>query len=533
MSGPFQSQRPTPLDVPFGVQDPSTNELRTLAVAPAHNLGFRESAAYHFLAAGNASWQLFIDDEPISPESAGRSNSWVWTPKFFAGPVTAELVDESTGEHFVFVLNVAPDPMKFDASGFERMVRRVREEDPELILGEEPALAAIGREGALRNPWVLFMRLRRFRTEFLRSLRAISSRPIQVVTRTRMEVPLNRVRKIDSVSVLGAVRRPQLLRALAEGSRSYAASSASAVDLLNVPHVEATLDGAANRCMSAIVRHVQRHAQRLREDLGQIVNQERPGDAVTALAPRWARRRAVLDAMDQDLSNVLRSTPWSAVTRSEITAAGLNSIAADPLYQRAYRFGWRILCGGLEGEEQDDPTWMGPSWEVFERWCFVETAEDLRQAFPRMSWSRTTCHPTGAPAAWIGETAGRTIELLLQPRFHGSRPGHSARCESISTLCIPDVVLIDTVGQQCRLVVLDAKYRSNRYSILEAMESAHVYHDALRCDRRPPELVLLLVPNAAAALWLGDRSYHDANGVGIWQTGAWERGALIGRLLVT
>lgn len=523
--------QPPQLSVALSVGGSTRHPAQVLAVSPARNAGFRENSVAHFSLSDSAPWRLFIDDEPMDATPNEPSNGWTWTPKFFAGPVTAELVSESTGAVHLYVLEVEPDPKKVDAEHFEHMVRRIREADPELILGDEPALTAVGHEGLTSNPWVFFARLRRLGDTFLKSLRSISRQPIRVITRTRMDVPLQLVRRLDARSVVGATRHPSLLRALIDSDGLAPGSVAGTTDVLDVPHVEATLDGAANRCIAAVSRSVRLHAQRLREELDRNVRQERSGDAVTALAPRWERRRAFLDSFEHDLSRALRTTPWLAVTRTEITAAGLNAVSSDPTYERTFRTGWRILRGGLAGDEHDDHTWMSPSWQIFERWCFVELADDLRQAFPDLAWSRPRRHLTRPLAAWVGQGEDRTIELLLQPRFRGSRPGRSGRYASISTRRVPDVVLIQRTARRSQFFVLDAKYMSVRRSILEAMESAHVYHDALRYDGRPPDLALLLVPSATRAAWLEAPGYHLANGVGIWQTGTWRRGALVGRLL--
>ena len=52
-------------------------------------------------------------------------------------------------------------------------------------------------------------------------------------------------------------------------------------------------------------------------------------------------------------------------------------------------------------------------------------------------------------------------------------------------------------------LVLDAKWRSGRANILEAMESANTYHDSLRCDGEVPSLCLLLLPGSAEVPALG------------------------------
>lgn len=46
------------------------------------------------------------------------------------------------------------------------------------------------------------------------------------------------------------------------------------------------------------------------------------------------------------------------------------------------------------------------------------------------------------------------------------------------------------------------------------MESAHIYHDALRLKGERPSAVLLLLPGDVAVPLLEMRDFQDANGVG-------------------
>jgi hypothetical protein len=60
----------------------------------------------------------------------------------------------------------------------------------------------------------------------------------------------------------------------------------------------------------------------------------------------------------------------------------------------------------------------------------------------------------------------------------------------------------------------DAKWRSGRSNVLEAMESAHIYHDSLRLDGAVPTPCLLLLPASAAVPALGTPEYIASHCVG-------------------
>ena len=112
---------------------------------PGTNRGFTELGDYAFNRPGEG-WSLRIDDEPLA--------DWRWTPGFYAGEVTAELVGPSPSDRRLFLLDVAPDASKVGRDAFGRMVQELWDVDPELVLGSEPATARIGKLGASQDPWL-------------------------------------------------------------------------------------------------------------------------------------------------------------------------------------------------------------------------------------------------------------------------------------------------------------------------------------------------------------------------------------------
>jgi len=70
-------------------------------------------------------------------------------------------------------------------------------------------------------------------------------------------------------------------------------------------------------------------------------------------------------------------------------------------------------------------------------------------------------------------------------------------------------------GSDLRFVVFDAKYRASRANVLDAMASAHIYHDSLRIGLRRPEAAFLLVPSGGGTPWLEDAIFQAEHGVGV------------------
>lgn len=60
---------------------------------------------------------------------------------------------------------------------------------------------------------------------------------------------------------------------------------------------------------------------------------------------------------------------------------------------------------------------------------------------------------------------------------------------------------------------------SSRSSVLDAMESAHLYRDSLRWCGRRPDCALLLVPRGGAVPLLESQQYRQENSVGVVAVG--------------
>jgi len=384
-----------------------------------------------------------------------------------------------------------------------------------LVIGTEPAQTPIGNLANISDPWLEYARLRTYGDEFARALEHIARQPIRELKAERLQVPLQYVRRADRQTALTALRSPHIVTALGHGDPS--AALIEALPLFDVPVTRQTLDSAANRCIATITRAVARRAIRLRSTLGAIVEKESLSTTRSDLASRWLRRKAFLDKLVGRLRHAQSISPLSDVTRTELSAAGLNAVSADPKYARAYRLGWRILRHGIEGPPDTEKLWISPTWEIYERWCFVRISTALKVRLPKHDWRITRKHSSHASAALVGADQNEDrVELLLQPRFPAGDSGPRAGFHSISGMREPDIVITFQTKDEHRWVVLDAKYRTTRANVLDAMSSAHIYRDALRFRGEKPMVSLLLVPRAGGAPWLEDEAFMQEHSVGIW-----------------
>ena len=398
---------------------------------------------------------------------------------------------------------------------FQEMLDQIWEFDPSLVLGTEPATLPIGHDPKIEDPWLEYARMRTHGDDFLRTLSTIVRHPLRELRAERALLPVQYVRRADRQTALAALGNPGLLAILDNGDSS--STPISALAPFDVPITRETLDGAGNRCIAAIAYTVSRRAIRLREQLESLVEGERESDTRTSLRPRWPRRRDFLDQMVRKLRQFQRTSPLVDVSRREISAAGLNAVSADPAYSNAYGSGWRILRSGIDGSPDAERLWISPTWEVYERWCFVRLCNAIQSLKREYDWSISRNHRSHATAAFIGSNAGKLcIELLLQPRFPSGDHGSSSGFRSVSGPREPDIVLVHAEpGQAIKWAVLDAKYRTGRSNVLDAMSSAHIYRDALRWHDQRPESALLLVPRGGGAPWLEQPDFIRQHQVGV------------------
>ena len=287
--------------------------------------------------------QILIDDQLLE----GRDGHWIWSPGFYAGQVHAELLNDEGQVVATYALDVAPNTEKLGSDVFQSMLDEIWDFDPRLVLGTEPPRFRAGHQAQITSPWLEYARLRSYGGKFVRALGAIARCPIRELRAERALLPLQHVRRADRQTVLATARIPPLLAVLI--GRESTLPSTEALLLLDVPVTEETLDAAANRCIAMMTHAVARRVLQLKQTLELEIESEVASATRSDLASRWPRRRAFLDGLVRQLRRAQRVSPIKDVTRRELSAAGLNAVAADPTYSRAYGLAWRILRHGVEG----------------------------------------------------------------------------------------------------------------------------------------------------------------------------------------
>ena len=476
--------------------------------------------------------RLLVDDEPLDSRGSG---DWAWKPGFYAGPVRAELLDPNGGVLGSWRLDVTPDPSKVGPELFTGMVRDILDHDPELVLGTEPARHRLGALGETEHPLVELERLRRREGALARAIAAIHREPRSVLRTRRERVPLHRVRRADLRTLRTALREPAALAAFPQMRPAEIAASPASPPFLDTPAAERSLDSPANRAALYMLRALRRRAGRVLERLR--VEAEKEGKAATrtgfrARLPRWEE---VLTGMSRRFERAERMSPFRDARRPEITAAGLNAVAAHPVYAQFWRVGWEALRPGVHRDAADELP-LSPTWEIYERWCFVELARRFREWLPVSDWRESRGRGAG-DRRWVRFQRGSAAAIWLLLQKTARRDGADLR--SVSAQFVPDLaVRREGPADRPGFVILDAKYRAVSEGIVGGMaESAHPYQDALRWNGKRPDATLLLVPDVSQADFLSEAAFVADNRVGAitLRPGAapphWFRDLLLGGIL--
>lgn len=466
--------------------------------------GFVEGGTYviHLDGPGTV---ILVDDVPL--EQPHGHKAFLWRPGFYAGQVIAEVLDDQQQIRGSYTLDVGPSPEKLGGPQFLSMVREILAFRPDLLLGNGATSPEFGREGNIASPEVDYARLRRYGPHCLAALRAVCATPLTHLHQQRRTVMPHQARRLDTAAVRELARSRFAGQAL-----DLETVSSDEPMRVSVPHAEHSFDNAANRAMAAVVDRLIARSNRLCQDFANV-----EADAENPLTLKVPRRLHVLGAFHDALRRLQRSPALRGVTRPEITAAGLNAISAQPSYARAFQQAWKALRTGILGDSHDDPIPISPTWEVFERWCFLRVWQMFEAISPNAGWTLHSKDRSSSGIKVRGVVDDTAIVIHLQPTFPAWDQASASGFRSLSRLREPDLVVTAESPRARCFLVLDAKYRASRSNVLDAMQSAHVYRDSLRWHGKQPWGSYLLLPRHGAAEWLAEPAFHAQFGVGTFE----------------
>jgi hypothetical protein len=157
--------------------------------------------------------------------------------------------------------------------------------------------------------------------------------------------------------------------------------------------------------------------------------------------------------------------------------------------------------------------------------------EQFQRRYPELKWQRHNPSQRDDCILWSGWSDDLQIDIWLQVSCPAVDQSPYRGFSSMSRQRYPDIALTVRRGGSEYFIVMDAKYRSTRSAVLDAMASAHLYHDSLRWKGRRPDCALLLIPRGGAVPALEDSQYRRENSVGAVAVGDPNDAAELVRLL--
>lgn len=463
--------------------------------------GLHEDTDYLLATGSQLNARVFVDDVELRREATTYLK---WRPSFYAGRVSVDVV--TTGEQRTrYFLDVSPSQAKSGQAEFDEMVTDIRAFDQALLGGASSAsmeFGHTGKPGKLAGD-ILLARLREHGPAFLSAVEAIAYSPHRSLAAEAKVLPLSRIRRLHHSSL-----QDRRLAAMATGH----SPSPEAMDTLQVSSLTSapTFDTPANRALLALLRRFRAALTTTHEKVKEL----KLGTPPEEQALRVERRLEDLDRLGFRTQKLLFGPLFSEVTNGETSSAGLTQIAAQPSYSRAYRLGFRSLSSDVDGADSSDQLHVGPSWGIYETWCYLQVLKTLAEV---TGIAGIPCEPSAAAAERATSFTladGATLEVLFQASFPALKASGKRFGWSLSRERRPDIVLVHSFGATRRFLVLDAKWRSGRENVLDAMASAHIYHDALRVGQARPTLCLLLLPGQDTVAELESDAFIQAHGVG-------------------
>ncbi len=444
---------------------------------------------------------------------ARDASGFVLTLSFWTGRAQVRLFRGGVCE--LVELRVDAASHKLDAGEWEALLDALEQVWPGCTVGVEGGLhGVVGDRGMAQTLALLALlpRLLALLTEVAALLDSLRTRDEWVAR----PIPLPAVRRLDAVTARWIAAHPRV------GGLVARADEASDDEPPRVPsrRRETTLDHPANRALRWMLerlgRSLQRLAARLRDE-GQ-----RHQDSLTDATAWCAARSSEVSRAAAHVDALIGRSVLSSIAPSPPDAAAMATVMNDPRYGRIYRRLRRWIAPRFERDDGADAP-IRATFDLYERWCLLHLCGALKEAFPTFAWrdlrvaSADGSERLHGEIALVGHGDGGQITLYDNLTFPAWREG--ATRYSISTMRRPDFVVAhrDANGV-CRWLILDAKYRATVSSISHAMESMHVYRDALRWPEAGGACAaaVLLAPRVpeGAAGW-SDATFVARFGIGV------------------
>ena len=387
------------------------------------------------------------------------------------------------------LLDVRPNPGKQGEHEFDAMLAELAALSPHLPWGLSPGagagvLGAASDAPAVVHPAVIAGQL----PVLLPALARFLADPPVLVGRAREVRPFDPARRVDPGTARWLARHPAALAAL----RAPAPGAPSPDGAPAAPRVPVEQPASPPSLAHPVTRHVLSLLLRLRPRLAATADALRGAGGQSDQARAYARELAEqVDRARETIERALRAPLFRGLAPAPATETVVQALADVPLWAALHRAAHRLLHPGLawtpgEGVESA----LKHSHDLFELLVLHRLHGWLRDRLgPGWRWRAPVLGEHGAelrPADGATWTAcagdGRRVALCYRPAFPRAAAAPDPReRSSLSGRLVPDYTLVAHAGDTVRSwLVLDAKYRSSRRNVDDALRSAHLYRDALR-----------------------------------------------------
>lgn len=426
-------------------------------------------------------------------------------------------------------LDISPHAKKGGSGAWDTLIQELCQISETLPWGLSPgAAAAMMTPDALAcvHPAIIEHQL----PIFCRLLRQLLADPPTRTLRIRTVRPLDVSQGADLQTIRWLSRRPLELA----GIRGMAIEGQppNSRALADQPSTASSIDHPITRYIAYLLGKVRRRliatASRLRSPAGHGV----PDPSAASYARQLAEsvERAVVE-----IDGVLRAPLFRAVRPEALTDSALQSLPDHPLYSAIHRVGRRLINPGLAySPGQDVYSALKHSYDLFELMVLYRLLAGMGPV-PMLDWhladqstvERLPLEDRPADrSTWIWKGPDeQELELHYQALFASAQDPPDLRpLSSLSAQRVPDYVLIYRRGREIvSWIILDAKYRSSRQSIDDALGDIHRYRDSLRVSGRAAQAAYIIVPSLQGKADLyGRTAYLEAHQMGalsVYETG--------------
>ncbi|MFB0492120.1 hypothetical protein ABIE45_004706 [Methylobacterium sp. OAE515] len=468
--------------------------------------------------------QLQLRGERLAPESLQQADGqfkarFVHRIDSWAGRTSFSLFDGL--EHHDFTLDVGPHQQKLTPGGWNALIKELSDISLALPWGMSPGAGAGGlTDDALVavHPAIIEHQLPLLE----RLLTRLLADPPTLVRRVRTVRPLSLSRGADLRTVRWLARHPLELAGVRGEAPTDALPNPRA--MADQPETLTSTDHPITRYIVHLLRRVQARMAATAKTLASPRQHGIPDDAVKAYAKKLASR---VEQANARIGAVLKTTLFRSVHPEPLSDAVLQALPDQPLFLALHRCGQRLLNPGLAyAPGQNIFAALKNSYDLFEILVLYRLAAQLG-SYLSADWAPGKVasikkydledRPEDRTRwVWQGPHDQR-LELTYQPLFHSAEPTNASRpLASLSAQAIPDYVLALWKGDDIvSWLILDAKYRSGRKPVHDALGDIHRYRDSLRMGGTPAAGAYIIVPHLQddAALY-GQAQYLFAHQFG-------------------